>query len=265
MIHLSNYSADKRKSVQKSAKNDDRMVNRMMAVFAMALVLIVALLLLKKQGSSVETRFVLHVLPYIKAVTGLLFAGMVAFFLINRGRHTDESGWFFNTTHFVIFSFILFLSALLYSYIGNKGVVLGIVALLVSAFVYCFYQRDFFLYTLFTILGAFGLYAIRSGYSASVLKYVFVIILEVVAFVLPVVTVIVMLIAQKNDGCITLFGKKITLMKPKSLYPVFYIGAAVLLIAAVLSFFINAIALYTLLAFLALYLVIAIVYTVRMM
>ena len=265
MIHLSNYSADKRKSVEKSAKNDDLMVNRMMAIFAAALVYIVALLLLKKNGTSVETKFVLNVLPVLKAVTGLLSAAMVAFFLINRKRRVDESEWFFTTTHFVIFSFVLFLSAMLYGYIGNKGVVLGVVALLVAAFVYCFYQRDFFLYTLFTIVGALGLYAIRSGYSASIVKYIFIIILKVAAFVLPIVTVIVVRIAQKNDGCIKLFGKKHLLFKPRSLYPVFYIGAAVLLAAAVLSFFINAIALYTLIAFLALYLVIAIVYTVRMM
>jgi len=259
---LSNNPAKRRK--ENDQKKNDTMVNRMMALFVAAVVYVVALLLLKKNGTSFETVFVLHALPIIKLVTGLLFAGMVAFFAVNRKRGVDESEWFINTKHLVVLSFILFASAMLYQYIGNTGVVVCVIALLIAAFVYCFYQREFFTYTVFSLLGALGLYGVKAGYSASAVKFIISIVLIVLAFAVPVLTFIFVNKLKKNNGHLKLKGGDILVIKDKSAYTHLIIGAVYVLAAAVVGLIFNAVALYTLIAFLFLYLVFAIVYTVKM-
>jgi len=262
---MSNYTAGSRNTKEKKNQQaNDTMVNRMMALFCAAVVYVVGLLLIKKNGGSFEVRFVMHALPIIQLVTGLLFAGMVAFFLVNKKRGVDESAWFINTRHMVVLSFILFASAVLYTYVGNSGMVIGVIALLVAACVYCFYQREFFVYTIFAMAASLGLYGVKGGYSASPVKFVLSIVLSVLAFAAPVIMLIVTAKMKKNGGKLT-FGKKtVEIMKKDSTYLPFIIGSVYVLAAAVVGIIFNQIALYTLIAFLFLYLVFAIVYTVKM-
>jgi len=260
---VSNYTAGSRKTKDKP-QTGDMTVNRMMVIFVAAVVYVVALLLLKKNGTSFETMFVLHALPIVRLVTGLLFAGTVIWNVVNRKRGVDESGWFFGTIHAVIAAFILFISAMLYSYVGNSGIVTGVIALTVAAFVYCFYQREFFAYTIFTLIGTLALYGVKSGWSANIFKFIASIVLIAVAFILPILTIVFATKAKKNGGVLKLGKSKFNIMKPDGMYAPFYIGSVFMLAAAVVGLVFNSIAFYAIIAFLFLYLVFAIIYTVKM-
>jgi len=261
---MSNYTAGSRNvKEKKNQQSNDTMVNRMMALFCAAVVYVVALLLLKK-NSVFEVKFVVNALPIVRLVTGLLFAGTVAFFLTNKKRNVDETAWFVTTKHMVVLSFVLFASSMLYTYVGNSGIVVGVIALLIAVFVYCFYQREFFVYTLFAMAAALGLYGVKGGYSASQVKLVMSVVLTVLAFAAPIILFIVMSKIKKNNGKLKIGKANVEIMKKDSSYLPFWIGAIYVLAAAAVGLIFNQIALYTIIAFLFLYLVFAIVYTVKM-
>ena len=115
------------------------------------------------------------------------------------------------------------------------------------------------------MFGALGLYGVKAGYSASLVKFIVSIIFIAIAFAAPIVTLIFSSKVKKADGHLKLKGKSILLIKDKSAYTHLLIGSIYVLAAAVVGLIFNSIALYTLIAFLFLYLVFAIVYTVKMM
>ena len=73
-----------------------------------------------------------------------------------------------------------------------------------------------------------------------------------------------MLVLRSNGGKICLGGKTITVMARNHKYYPFFIGAGSLLCALAFSAICSSLSIYALFAFAAVYLIIAIIYTVRM-
>lgn len=245
-------------------KKNDALVNRMMIMFVLATIAIVALLLLKKSGSSTVNVFVFRVLPWLQIVSGLIFAGAIAYFVVVRKKGIDESIRNFTSGSFLGVSFVMFSVFMLYKLFGSTKVVILIIAALVLAFVYSFYQRDFLWFSIFTLAQSIMLYAVKSVSSASALKNVLIIICKVLSFAIPVIVAVLFIVVLLNKGNLNAGKHKVCIMKPSYMYSPFFVGAGIGLVGTILGILVNGIAIYSILALLAVYLVFAIIYTVKM-
>jgi hypothetical protein len=82
--------------------------------------------------------------------------------------------------------------------------------------------------------------------------------------ILPVLFIIAVLIFRQAGGCVMLRKKKIRLMKPEYRYYPFIVAPVITLAGSVTALRFNGSMIYSMIILLAAYLVIAIIYTVKM-
>ncbi|MCL2517361.1 MAG: hypothetical protein FWF15_02245 [Oscillospiraceae bacterium] len=253
-----------KKSKVETEQRNNLIINRMMAMFVVATVAVVAVLMLKKNGGRHEVTFVLNVLPILQIISGILFAGATAFFIVRKVNKTDESLIYLSSPTLLILAAALFGSCMLYTTIKNAYVVIGIIGLLVISFVYNFFQRDYFWYSIFQVAYIVMILAIKITSVQPLWMQSFMSFSKIFIFVLPVLIVIGLLITKKNSG-IFKFGKfNVPLMKPRSIYYPFYIGAGAAVASGIISILFANMAIYAIIALFALYLIFGIIYAVKM-
>lgn len=243
---------------------DDFLVNRLMFLVVAATALIVILLLLRKNNSSFEAQFIGNVLDYIRLGTGLLFAAAVIYFIVKRIQHADESMIFFGSPILLGTASVLFGIAVMFTWLLVIGTVIFIISALILYFIFCFYQRDFFWISITAAAGSLFIYAGTFGVTAGLLKNIFKAAFKYSAVILPLIFIIGMILLRRAGGCVIINGKKVRLMKPEYKYYPFFVILAMTLIGSVSTMLLPAAMIYSVAALLAVYLVIAIVYTVKM-
>lgn len=253
-----------KKSKEEIELKSNTIVNRMMVMFGLATAAVVALLLIRRSGGATERIFVLDWLFYLKIASGILLAGAIAYFAVQKKRKVDESLKIFSSTTLLILAAILFSVFMLYQYLGNMAMVIFVIGALVLSFVYNFYQRDYFYFSVFTVVNVILMYFTRAGLSIMVWKNIIIYTSKVLIFVIPLIVAAVLLCAKANDGTVKLKGKSYKLMKPSYLYSPFYIGAAIAIIAGVVGLFLSSYVIYLIIAQLAVYLLFGIIYTIKM-
>lgn len=253
-----------KKSKEEIELKNNTIVNRMMIMFGLATAAVVALLLIKRSGGATERIFVLDWLFYLKIASGILLAGAIVYFAVQKKRNVDESLKMFSSITLLILTVILFSICMLYQYFGNMAMVIIVIGALVLSFVYNFYQRDYFYYSVFTVINVMLMYLVRTGLSRMIWKNILIYTSKVLIFVIPVIVVGVLLYAKVKDGAVKFNGKSYMIMKPSYLYLPFYIGAAIAIIAGVVGLFLGSYVIYLIIAQLAVYLLFGIIYTIKM-
>ncbi|MDD6799722.1 MAG: hypothetical protein PUE85_04815 [Firmicutes bacterium] len=258
---------DNKNRKKRDEKTEELLVNRLMLLFVAAIVAVVALLAIKKNGMFAMASFIMNVLPWAILISGLLLAGAAALFIYRRVKHIDDSMKVFSSGVLLFVAAMLFLLFSTYEFVnrtsdGFSVTIAAIIIVTALCFIFSFYSRDFFRYSLFTAVGAALLYYSRgsvdfaSGASRAVVT--------VLAALLAAAVIVFMLVLRSNGGKISLGGKTITVMARNHKYYPFFIGAGSLLCALAFSAICSSLSIYALFAFAAVYLIIAIIYTVRM-
>lgn len=240
-------------------------VNRMMIMFVLATAVIVALLLLDKQPARVVSGFRTNVIPYIQIASAVLLIGAIVFKVIRYNKKVFDGNKVLSSSTLLTLSIIFFSLSALYKFLGNSKTVIAVIGVLVVAFVWYFFQKDYFYYTIYTIISVLLLFGIRNGPSPTLIRNIIYFASYVLVVLIPVVLLIMLMTARKNKGVFKVGGKRYLIMKPSYLYFPFFVGIAVTLIGAILGFILSSLVIYVIIALFAAYLIFGIVYTVKMM
>lgn len=239
-------------------------VNRMMIMFILATAAVVALLMIKKNGSRVENAFVFNWLIYFKIGSGILLAGAATFFGIQKKRNIDDSLKIFSSTTLLILAAVLFSVFMLYKPFQNTAMVILVISALVLSFVYNFYQKDYFYYSVLTVAAVVFMYFMRMGITVIVWRNILTITSYVLIFLIPVVIIIGLLYAKSKNGIVKFGDKNYVLIKPSYLYYPFFIGAIIAIAAGIVGILFPSYIIYMMIAQLAAYLLFGIIYTIKM-
>ncbi len=245
-------------------KNEETKINRLMLFFALAAVAVVALLLVNKNVPLYyrEAAVILHVIPWLKIVSVIALVVSAVFWFVSKKKNAEEANIrIFSNATWLALSAMLVAIAFSYEYFQIPGAVTVIIAFLVLAFIESIYSKDFFAYSVYTCIGAILLYVCGRSNTVSLFKNVLKYGIKALAIVIPVLVIVLGVMLIKNGGKIG----NLSLLKPGyKLYP-FFVTSAVILASAVLSFIFSSLMIYAIIAVFAVYLIIAIVYTVKMM
>lgn len=243
---------------------DDFLANRMMALLIAVTAVIVTLLLLKKNNIHFEAQFIIYALPFFQIGLGLAFISSLIYYIIQKKRKVDDSRKFFGGFLIPGSTAILSGISLVFTYLLVTGTVICLITATVLYFIYCFYQRDFFWFSVITAAGTVFLYAGSLDSTAVPLKNIIKTAAKGSAVLLPLVFIAAILILRRSDGHIMLKGKKTKIMKKEYRYYPFLTAAVITFAGSAAVLFIPGIMIYTIILLLAAYLLTAIIYTVKM-
>ena len=259
-----NVRQSKREENDLIREHDDFKSNRLMILMVSATALVVALLLMKKNIGNFEPIFILNVLLYVRIALGVIFAASLAFFIVKRRKLSDESGKYISSSVILGVSALLLIVSLVFEYIRTNGAVLFIISAFLLYFLYCFYARDFFWYSVFTVVCAGLMYSCSLATTIGLLKNVIKVSMKGFAFVIPMLVVLALIMLRRSGGIIEFRGKKIRLIRPGYNYYPFFCAAAVSIAGSIIIILFPSLLIYGLIALFAFYLLFAIIYTVKM-
>ncbi|MBO5273577.1 MAG: hypothetical protein IJA85_12160 [Clostridia bacterium] len=246
----------------KDRRNSDLIFNRMIVVLVAAAAALCGLFIIKRDAmsgiSKTEVLFVVNVLPILTIVCGVLFAAALIYFILKRVKGISEADKLITSYSLLGMASVLFFVTLFYKSLTGIYAIAVVIAAALLYFVYCLYERDFFWCSL---TAAFGSFLLLAGRSVSPLISFGALAL---AIVLSIAVILLFLMMKKNGGKLTVGGKKRSIMKPGYQYTPILVLAAVVLAFAALTLITTTFVLYCILALLAVYLLIGIIYTVKM-
>ncbi len=256
---------DKIVAREQQEKRDDFLANRMLILMLAVTFAVVAMLLIKKNNPTYEAVFILHALTWVQIGFGVLLCAAIANFVIKRKNGADESGRYIDSGLLLCAAASFFLMSLFYTKLLTTGCVAFLLAAVILYFIYCFYQRDFFWYTVMTYCGAVLIYLASLRLGGGTVKIIAKIVGKCAAFILPAAVIIAVLVIRGRLGTVSIGGKKRRIMHQGYLYYPFIVCSAVTLAGAVTAFLLPAAMIYAVVALFAVFLIIAIIYTIRMM
>jgi len=213
-----NININLKKDRKNNAERDDFLSNRIMALLITVTAIIVTLLLLKKNNNHFEAQFIINALPFVRLGLSLVFVASLVYYIIRKRRKIDDSMKFFGSPLLFGSAFLLFGISLMFTYLLVMGTVICFIAAILLYFIYCFYQRDFFWFSVITAFGTVLLYAGSLDSTSVMLKNIVKTAAKSSALILPVIFIIAVLVFRHADGCIMLNGKKIKIMKTEYRY-----------------------------------------------
>ena len=195
-------------------------------------------------------------------LTGILFALSLIFLVYRFNQGTDESDMTVNSKNiFAVISFLLFSFFLIFftHQVWIPFLTAFAISLTVLVYIYYLYQKEFFLFSLFTGISCLFLYFAQSHLLSVYFKTGFKVLLGVFAvFVLAF-----SLFLMKNKGYIKSKSINISILGKNAKYFQFYILALFIACYAVLSFFpVNFF--YLICAILAYFVAAGVYFTVKM-
>jgi len=246
-------------------RRDDFLANRMMALLIAVTAVIVMLLLLKKNNIHFEAQFIIYALPFFQIGLGLAFISSLIYHIIRKKRKIDDSKKFFGSSMLLGSAALLSGISLAFTYLLVTGTVICLIAAVMLYFIYCFYQRDFFWFSVITAAGTVFLYTGSLDPTAVPLKNIIKTAAKGSAVLLPLIFIAAILILRRADGHIMLNGKKTKIMRKEYRYYPFITAAVITFAGSAAVLFIPGIMIYSIILLLAAYLLIAIIYTIKMM
>ncbi|MHB1152137.1 MAG: hypothetical protein ACYCWE_09425 [Eubacteriales bacterium] len=246
------------------AERDDLLSNRIMTLLITVTALIVTLLLLKKNNNHFEAEFIIYALPFVRLGAGLVFIASLAYYIVRKRQKIDDSMKFFGSPILLASASLLFGISLMFTYLLVTGTVICLIAAILLYFIFCFYQRDFFWFSVITAAGTVLLYAASLDPTTVMLKNIVKTASKVSAVILPAIFIIAILVFKRADGCMMLRGRKVKIMKDEYRYYPFITAAAITLAGSVAARLFLGTMIYSIVLLLAAYLLIAIIYTVKM-
>lgn len=235
--------------------------SKMIIVF-MALVLAIVLMV-RVCTSGAEAAFVLA-LPYASIAFGVLTAAALVWSLLCKKNGVDEKRRVFSSPLLLGLAASGLFTCLLYTGIGGAfRMILVLIAFALLFFVYQIYSADFFVTSVAAVAGAVASAIIHGALSGSFANKGVFVASAAAAFAAVVLAFAAWFVfTLQKAGKVAFLGtsvKKTSRMVPAALYAV--LAVAVLAVAA--SFFVSL--LYCVAAVAVAYLVVAIIYTVKLM
>ena len=242
------------------ALKNEVVINRLMLVFALAITVITALVVIHSNNSAHAQTMLREDMPLFIILFGILTALAAAFAIVRIIKKVDESIKALNSKHLLGISVLLLLGAIAL-WLRTDTVTPVLIALSISAtflyFINYLYQREYMLLASVATMGAFGVYYAANPSTIGFIARIFM-------AVLPIVVLLLMLIARRSDG----FIGKLQIFKEKRGYlPLVFLCALLLavsiaLIAAPIVF--SGFSVYLIITVIAYALAFGIVYTVKM-
>lgn len=250
--------------IKRSQEQEELIVSRLMGLFIAATLLIVALLLIKKNETLEFMSILEKALPYAWLVFGLLTAAAAVYYIVLRAKHIYDSTKPFSSTVLLVSAAYLFIMSLLFRYFEINTHIIFVIVTAAFCFIYAFYPRSFFFFSLAAAIGGIGIYCARYGALSFISpKMIIVSLFRIASFALPVAAAVLFYLARKGAS-----------KKPRgNSFPILgdgynglsmIIGAALLLAGTILVAFFPEFVFYTLVIYFGAYLVSAIVCTVKM-
>lgn len=250
--------------IKRSQEQEELIVSRLMGLFIAATLLIVTLLLIKKNETPATFITIQNALPFVWLAFGLLTAAAAAYYIVLRVKHVDDSSKPFSSTILLVSAAYLFIMSLLFRSFEINTHIIFVIVTAAFCFIYAFYPRSFFFFSLAAAIGGMGIYCARYGELSFISpKMIIVSLLRIASFVLPVAATVLFYLARKGAS-----------NKPRgNSFPVLgdgynglsmVIGAALLLAGTIVVSFFPEFVFYTLVIYFGAYLVSAIVCTVKM-
>ncbi len=259
-----NIRQTKKESNELLRDKEDFKSNRLMMLLVAATLFIVSLLLAKKNIINAEGIIIINALLYIQIAAGILFAAALVFFIIKKIKKHDEEDKYFKSSVLLGIAALILIIALLFKTILINGSVLFVIVAFLLYFLFCFYARDFFFYSVFTVLISIFMYLNSLYVSGGILKEIVKVSLRGISIVIPVLVIIGAFVLYRNGGYISFRNEKILFMKPSYKYYPFFITAVIAIASCILIMLVHTSLIYTLIVLFAFYLLNAIIYTVKM-
>ncbi len=231
---------------------------RMLITLAVLITVIFTIVSLTDTAEGYNS-FLLNIAPKTAVISAIACVPLLAFFIICKARRVDDKQWVVSSGY--LLSVALWVTSVfgLYGFLSSRTSMAYIVVTAALYFVYYLFDREFFIYSLYSALGAAALVSIN---SASTVEHI---ISAVLAFVLTG-AVLYFVFSKAEKPAKAKSGKKAAKRSVKGFKPApFLVSAAVLLVGTVLSFFFAGVSFYSLVVLFAVYLIFTIVNTVKMM
>lgn len=252
----------KEERIREKEQLSNVITGKMVIVFLALVLAIVVLVRVSTTGA--EPAFVLS-LPYVAIAFGALTAAALVWCLICKKRGVNEKMRVFSSPLLLGIAASGLFTALLYTGIGGAfRMILVLIAVALLFFVYQIYSVDFFLCSTAAVAGAVSAAVIRGAMTGSFgSSKIFVAAAAATFAAAMLIFAFGLILRLDREGKIKLGGE--TLKKPAHMLPVaLYAVLAVSLVAVVASFFVPGL-LYCIAAIAVAYLIVAIIYTVKMM
>jgi len=252
----------KKKAEQKLAaqKKSDLVLYKLMVFFCLAIIGVTGVMSIGKSLAA-QAKFLTNVLPILLIVGGLGLAASIVWYAMCRSRHVDESGKIITSANLMGTAIVFFVSCLYNSLSGDVfNVLLFFIVAIVLYFVYHIFKRDFFLCSIAAAAG-FVLIKLSTINQSTAFGFIFSTACGILAIAAPVVFIVFGIFLNANKG---VFMKKKLIDKGDHIYPMLIVSG-ISLVGALVSLLVSGTALYAMVLVLAVYLVFAVVNTVRMM
>ncbi|HHW24696.1 MAG TPA: hypothetical protein GXX22_04475 [Clostridiales bacterium] len=252
------------RKVKRSQQQEELIVTRLMGLFIAATLLIVGLLLIKKNETiAFMTRFN-AILPYIWIALGLLTAAAAGYYIWLRVKRVDDSKKPFSSAILLGSAAYLFVMSLLFRTFSISTHIIFVIATTAFCFIYAFYPRWFFFFSLAAAVGGMGIYCAKYGFAIPLsVKGAIFVLLRIASFALPFAAAALFFMARKGARKVP-GGRQFPVLGSGYDSPSVIIGAALLLALNIFVIVFPQLVFYSLVVYFGAYLISAIVCTVKM-
>lgn len=253
---------NKKKSVKKTEKKSQVVLYRLLMVLALDILAIAFFISIKKEASR-ESFFVFDVLPVLTIVFAALSVVSIGYYAFTKAKHVDISKYICTPAMISGIMLVSLAICLLYKSVSLQKIVVSLIIVNILYFIYYLYKRSFFIYSLLTAfsyliivtLGSVTYFSDKGGFYTALKVTAIVIALAAGAFVLA---------AKGKGGKISVGKREISLCEDKFDLIAFAATIGLLVISVVISFFAAGFTSYMSIVLLMSFLVIAIIYTIKM-
>ncbi len=260
---VSNELKQKQKKAEKlrlQSQNDLR-VNRLSIVFVSVFVGALVMLVAKKNIDN-EVAFITRWLTPLLILSAAALVGSIALFVMRTKKGIDDSEKIFTKWNLLGAGIVFFGAMLGYRFTFDASlIVVGLVCVGVLYLVYITFSKDFFIYSIMTALGLV-LMKLREVEFYSTFGKAVAALCGVLCILIAVLGIILAIVHISGKGTVSL-GKKKHMIGGNA-YP-FIVGAVFLIAGGIIGFVAPAASAYAIAAMLAAYVVVAIVYVLKMM
>ena len=260
---VSNDLKQKQKKAEKirlQSQNDLR-VTRLSIVFVSVLVGVLIMLVAKKNIDN-EVTFISYWLTPLLILSVAALAASAVFFAVRTNRHIDDSDRAITKWNVLGAGVVFFCAMLGYRLTFDASLVaIGLVAVGVLYLAYAMFSADFFVYSVMTALGLLLMKLRGVEFYSSFGKVVY-ILCGALCLVGAVCGILLAIMHISGKGTVQLGKKKLEI--GGKVFPIF-LGAFFLAVCGVLCLALPAFITYYVAAMLAVYVIIAIAYVIKMM
>lgn len=255
---LSYSSVKKDDSKKYEEKRNEILTNRLMFVFVLAIILITSLIIIVN-GNFFPGIYYIDVARFLAVAIAVCAAASLVYFIVAKTKGKDESEKTLSSTFLLATSlFSLFVYGL-FAYRGiyaTNIVISAIIAATIIYFTYYLYSKEFFLLTLATAVACYCVYFCQGRLAFNAVSML----AKVCLVIVPAAIFVYFFILGKPAGFLKLFAPE---NKKSNKIPfVILIGLSVA--SAGMLFVTTGFTYYNILAILAYYLIMGIIYTIKL-